>query len=85
MPAFVVTGPKGPESIDYGVVTASSPLGALCAVHADGLGPGRVRVDGDRLVFSSPDEQKLCAGVWRVVELARNGLAMRVEITIPSI
>jgi hypothetical protein len=55
MPAYVTRGPCGKEEIDYGVIAAPSPLKALHIVHADGLGPGRVRVDGDRLVFSSPD------------------------------
>jgi hypothetical protein len=43
-----------------------------------------VRVNGDRLVFASPDEQRLCSGIWRVVEQARNGAVCRVEITIPE-
>jgi hypothetical protein len=37
MPQYVVTGPRGPESIDYGVVAAPSPIQALQLVHADGL------------------------------------------------
>jgi hypothetical protein len=49
---------------------------------AAAVGPGRVRVDGDRLVFSSPDEQRLCSGIWRVVPLARNGSVGGVEISI---
>jgi hypothetical protein len=49
MPAYNVSGPKGRQEIDYGVVTTSSPLRALHQVHVEGLGPGRVRVAGDRL------------------------------------
>jgi hypothetical protein len=43
-----------------------------------------VRVAGGQLLFSHPDEQKLCAGTWRVVQLARNGPIGGVEIEIPE-
>jgi hypothetical protein len=84
MPAYNVSGPKGREEMDYGIVAASSPIQALQLVHADGLGPGRVRVEGDRLLFSSAEDQRTCAGIWRVVELAGNGGKSSVEISIPS-
>jgi hypothetical protein len=81
MPTYSVTGP---DRISFGIISADTPLDALCGIHADAFGPGRVRVDGDRLVFSSPDEQRLCAGIWRVVPLQQNGKRGGVEVTIPA-
>jgi hypothetical protein len=85
MPAFVVTGPP-PDYIDFGAVSARSPVDAVAAIHVDGLGPGRVRVAGDRLLFSSPDDQALCAGVWQVVRQGSNATraVVKVEIAAPG-
>jgi hypothetical protein len=83
MPAYVVTGPKGPETVDYGIVrlprrslrcTLYTPMASAlagCASTATAWYP------------PSCDDQQICAGVWRVIEVARNGKAGGVEITVP--
>jgi hypothetical protein len=82
MPRFSVTGPLGPEALDYDWLTADSPLEALHKPHAEALGYDAVRLVGGELVFDNPADQALCAGTWRVVECCTNGERRRVEITI---
>jgi hypothetical protein len=83
MPRFSVTGPLGPEALDYEWLTADSPLAALHRLHAEALGFDRVHLAGGRLAFADPADQELCAGAWRVTEFRRNGTASSV-IKIPS-
>jgi hypothetical protein len=83
MPRFAVHGPlpNEPELTRlYDEVPGKTPLEALYRVHADGLGPGRVRLAGERLEFADAADQELCAGLWSIVE--RSGQA--VELIIPS-
>jgi hypothetical protein len=80
---YNITGPSGTECMNYEMIQARSPLGALFVLHTEALGPGRVRIDGDHLVFSSPEEQEICAGIWSVVECRYNGRSS-VEIAIPA-
>jgi hypothetical protein len=82
MPRFSVTGPLGPEAIDYDWLTAATPLAALHRLHADALGHDAVRLVGGRLVFANPADQLMCAGAWRIAEFQRNGIASSV-IEIP--
>jgi hypothetical protein len=84
MPRFAVLGPlpRDPELTRlYEEVSGKTPLEALYRVHADGLGPGRVRRVDDRLEFADPADQVLCAGLWSVVEC--RGHAREVELIIP--
>jgi hypothetical protein len=85
MPRFDALGPL-PHDPDltrlYDMVPGETPLEALYRVHADGLGPGRVRLVNGRLEFAEAADQVLCAGLWRV-ECCQNGHARRVELIIP--
>ena len=82
MPRYAVTGPLGPEQIDYDWLVAPNPAHALYQLHAEALGYDRVRLVDDALAFADPAEQAMCAGRWKVVELAQNGPRRSVEITI---
>jgi hypothetical protein len=85
MPRFSVTGPLGPEAIDYGWLTADSPLEALHKLHAEPLGYNAIRLVDGHLVFANPADQDLCAGRWRITEFRRNGTALSmIEIVPPD-
>jgi hypothetical protein len=72
--------PADPElTRTYDEVPGKTPLEALFRMHADGLGPDRVRLVGEHLEFVYAADQELCAGLWSVVE--RSGRA--VEPIIP--
>jgi hypothetical protein len=83
MPRFLVTGPLGPEAIDYDWLTADSALAALHRLHGEALGFDRVRLNGGQLVFLDPADQELCAGAWCITEFRRDGAASSV-VTIPA-
>jgi hypothetical protein len=83
MPRFLVTGPLGPEAIDYDWLTAASPLEALHRLHGEALGFDAVRLVDGHLVFTDPAEQELCAGAWRITEFQRNGTTSSV-VEIPA-
>jgi hypothetical protein len=84
MPRFSVTGPLGPEAIDYDWLTADSPRAALHRLDGEALGYDAVRFVDGHLVFADPADKELCAGAWRITELRRNGTASSViEIAAP--
>jgi hypothetical protein len=85
VPRYSITGPIGPEQIDYDMVPGADPRDALLTVHCDGLGSRRVRLEGKRFVFAQPADRELCAGAWEVTPIANNGTARRVTITIPAV
>jgi hypothetical protein len=59
MQRFSVTGPLGPEAVDYGIVIADAPLNALARVHADGFGGrGFAYVIKGPLVFCHAEYQR---------------------------
>jgi hypothetical protein len=62
MARFSVTGPLGPEAIDYGCVLAEGPLEALHKLHAEAFGFHAVHVVDGHLVFAESADQGLCAG-----------------------
>jgi hypothetical protein len=80
---FSLTGPLGPEALDYDWLTADSPLAALHRLHAEALGFDAVHLVGGRLVFADPAHQELCTGAWRITAFRRDGTASSV-VTIPA-
>jgi hypothetical protein len=86
MPQLDVFGPlpRDPELTRlYDMVPGETPLDALYRAHADGLGPGRVRLVDGRIVFEDPADQLIACGLWRIVACSQNGAARRVELIIP--
>jgi hypothetical protein len=83
MPRFSVTGPLGPEALDYDRLTADSPLAALHRIHAEALGYISVHVVAGHLVFADPADQELCAGACRITEFQRSGTTSSV-VEIPA-
>jgi hypothetical protein len=72
MPRFAVHGPlpNEPELTRlYDQVPGNTPLEALYRVHADGLGPGRVRLIGERLEFADAAD-RCCAPASGVLSSA---------------
>jgi hypothetical protein len=85
MPRFTITGPLGPEQIDYhNVGTDSSPEARSC-IHAEALGTKAVRLDGDRLAFADPADRELCAGAWEVTAVPTIGPDSAVTIEIAAV
>jgi hypothetical protein len=82
MHRYHVIGPLGPDCCDYGEVLGVDPLSALHRVHRDALGSQAVRRKGDRLVFADPADQQLCAGRWRVWQVATNAEHQTREFSI---
>ena len=70
MPAFTIVDP---DRVHYPALNAASPIHALHELHAEALGRDAVALLDGVLVFADPDDAALCAGVWKVTELARNG------------
>jgi hypothetical protein len=84
MPRYSITGPLGPEAIDYEMVPGADPLETLLTLHRDGLGKNAVRLVEGRLVVADPADRELCAGAWKIVRAEMNGSACVVTITIPA-
>jgi hypothetical protein len=65
MPRYAITGPIGPEQLDYPDIIAATPREALYRLHLEALGKDAVRIEGDRLIFADPANGELCSGLWR--------------------
>jgi hypothetical protein len=69
MSRFSITGL---DRMSYEMVPGADPLDALLTAHRDGLGFGRVRLEGGRFVFADPSDREMCAGACQVTAVPTN-------------
>ena len=88
MPRYTITGPLGPEAIDYFHVIADSLIEALWRLHPEALGAKAVRLEGVRLACADPADREMRAGMWWIVavptDAADRGVAIEISAVGPA-